>query len=267
MTSPHRTDPVSIGHRHWSGPEGSVIIGRDTRGTTRERVMTSGQGGQDPQQGQPPQGHPGWQTPPGQGWQNPPPPEGGWQGPQQGGWQGPQQGGWQGQPPYGYGAAPSAPGQHFSPEAPPRPDTVRFGTGAFVANLLLGLIGSAVAFGSLESIVNQELATSGVQFSEESVRSLLVVGAVIGLVFTALQAMFIFFAWKGHNWARIVLFVLGGLALVSGLVGLGQPTTGFLSALSVFQLLLLAVGIVLLARRPSNEWYRAMTARRQAGLR
>jgi hypothetical protein len=136
-----------------------------------------------------------------------------------------------------------------------------------VANLLLGLIGSAVAFGSLESIVNQELATSGVQFSEESVRSLLVVGAVIGLVFTALQAMFIFFAWKGHNWARIVLFVLGGLALVSGLVGLGQPTTGFLSALSVFQLLLLAVGIVLLARRPSNEWYRAMTARRQAGLR
>ena len=236
--------------------------------------MTSGQGGQDPQQGQPPQGHPGWQTPPGQGWQNPPPPQGGWQDPQQGGWQDPQQGGWQdpqqgwqGQPPYGYGAAPSAPGQHFSPEAPPRPDTVRFGTGAFVANLLLGLIGSAVAFGSLQSIVNQELATSGVQFSEESVRSLLVVGAVIGLVFTALQAMFIFFAWKGHNWARIVLFVLGGLALVSGLVGLGQPTTGFLSALSVFQLLLLAVGIVLLARRPSNEWYRAMTARRQAGLR
>ena len=235
--------------------------------------MTSGQGGQDPQQGQPPQGQPGWQTPPGQGWQNPQPPQQGWQNPPQG-WQGPPQGwqdpqqGWQNQPsPYGYPAAPSAPGQHFSTEAPPRPDTVRFGTGAFVANLLLGLVGSVVAFGSLESIVNQELATSGVQLSAESVRSLLIVGAVLGLVFTALQAMFIFFAWKGHNWARIVLFVLGGLALVSGLVGLGQPTTGFLSALSVFQLLLLAVGIVLLGRRPSTDWYRAMTARRQAGLR
>ena len=103
--------------------------------------------------------------------------------------------------------------------------------------------------------------------SEDSIRSLLIVGAVFGLLFVALQALFIFFAWKGHNWARIVLFVLGGLAVVSGLLSLGQPSTGFLSALSVFQLLLLIVGIVLLARRPSSEWYRAMGARRQAGLR
>jgi hypothetical protein len=228
--------------------------------------MTSGQGGQDPQQGwQPPQDQPGWQAPPQQGWQNPPPPQQGWQNPPQG-WQDPQQG-WQGQPPYGYAAAPSAPGQHFSPEAPPRPDTVRFGTGAFVANLILGLVGSAVAFGSVDSIIDQELAASGVALSEDSIRSLLIVGAVFGLLFVALQALFIFFAWKGHNWARIVLFVLGGLAVVSGLLSLGQPSTGFLSALSVCQLLLLIVGIVLLARPPSSEWYRAMGARRQAGLR
>src|SRR3712207_5414473 len=242
--------------------------------------MTSGQGGQDPQQGQPPQGQPGWQTPPGQGWQNPPPPQQGWQDPQQGGWQNPQQGwqdpqqgwqdpqqGWQGQPPYGYAAAPSAPGQHLSPEAPPRPDTVRFGTGAFVANLLLGLVGSVVAFGSLDSILDEQLAGSGVELSEESVQTIVIGSAIVGLFFVALQALFIFFAWKGHNWARIVLFVLGGLAVVSGLLSLGQPSTGFLSALSVFQTLLLIVGIVLLARRPSSEWYRAMTARRQAGLR
>jgi hypothetical protein len=220
--------------------------------------MTSGQGGQDPQQGwQPPQDQPGWQAPPQQGWQNSPPPQQGWQPPQ----------GWQGQPPYGYAAAPSAPGQHFSPEAPPRPDTVRFGTGAFVANLILGLVGSAVAFGSVDSIIDQQLAASGVALSEDSIRSLLIVGAVFGLLVVALQALFIFFAWKGHNWARIVLFVLGGLAVVSGLLSLGQPSTGFLSTLSVFQLLLVIVGIVLLARRPSSEWYRAMGARRQVGLR
>jgi hypothetical protein len=234
--------------------------------------MTSGQGGQDPQQGwQPPQDQPGRQAPPEQGWQNPPPPQG-WQNPQQGwqdpqqGWQDPQQG-WQGQPPYGYAAAPSAPGHHFSPEAPPRPDTVRFGVGAFVANLILGLVGSAVAFSSLDGILDQELAGSGVALSEESVQTIVVGTAIVGLFFVALQALFIFFAWKGHNWARIVLFVLGGLAVVSGLLSLGQPTTGFLSALSVFQTLLLVVGIALLARRPSSEWYRAMTARRQAGLR
>ena len=234
--------------------------------------MTSGQGGQDPQQGwQPPQDQPGWQPPqqgwqnppPQQGWQNPPPQQQGWQHPQQG-WQGPQQG-WPGQPPYGYAPAPSAPGQGFSPEAPPRPDTVRFGTGAFVANLILGLVGSVVAFGSLDSILGQELAGSGVELSE--VQTIVIGSAIVGLFFVALQALFIFFAWKGHNWARIVLFVLGGLAVVSGLLALGQPSTGFLSALSVFQTLLLIVGIVLLARRQSTEWYQAMTARRQAGLR
>ena len=234
--------------------------------------MTSGQGGQDPQQGwQPPQDQPGWQAPPQQAWQNPPPQQG-WQNPQQG-WQNPQQGwqdpqqGWQGQAPYGYAAAPSAPGSHFSPEAPPRPDAVRFGTGAFVANLLLGLVASVVAFGSLDSILDEQLAGSGVELSEESVQTIVIGSAIVGLFFVALQALFIFFAWKGHNWARIVLFVLGGLAVVSGLLALGQPSTGFLSALSVFQTLLLIVGIVLLARRPSSEWYRAMTARRQAGLR
>ena len=34
----------------------------------------------------------------------------------------------------------------------------------------------------------------------------------------------------------------------------GQP--GFLTALSVFGLLLTAAGIVLLAMKPANEWYR-----------
>jgi hypothetical protein len=226
--------------------------------------MTSGQGGQEPQQGwQPPQDQPGWQAPPPQGWQSPPPQ--GWQNPQQG-WQDPQQG-WQGQPPYGYAAAPSAPGHHLPQEAPPRPDAVRFGTGAFVAELLLGLVGAVATFGVMESIVNAELARSGVAVSEDSVRTLLVLGAAFGLLFAALQALFIFFAWKGHNWARIVLFVLGALTIIGGLSSLAQPSTGFLTALSVFQMLLAIVGIVLLTRPPASEWYRAMGARRQAGLR
>jgi hypothetical protein len=224
--------------------------------------MTSGQGGQDPQQGwQPPQDQPGWQAPPQQGWQNPPPQQG-WQNPQQG-WQDPQQG----QPPYGYAAAPSAPGAQFSPEAPARPDAVRFGVGAFVAELLLGLVGAIATFGVMESIVNEEIARSGVAISEDSVRTLLIAGAVIGLLFAALQALFILFAWKGHNWARIVLFVLGAFTIIGGLSSLAQPSTGFLTALSVFQMLLAIVGIVLLTRPPASEWYRTMGARRQAGLR
>jgi hypothetical protein len=241
--------------------------------------MTSGQGGQDPHQGQPPQGQPGWQAPPGQGWQNPPPPQGGWQDPQQSGWQNPTQGwqdpqqNWQGQPPYGYAAAPSAPGYQFPQEVPERPTTVRVGIGAFLATLILGIIGSLVQFSDIDSLVAQAVAVADdPAVTEDVIRAGIVVGAVIGLLLTALQALFIWFAWKGRNWARIVLLVLGGISAVFGLSALagaggGVAGSGFLDSLSVFSLLLTIVGVVALALRPSTEWYRAMTARRQAGLR
>jgi hypothetical protein len=241
--------------------------------------MTSGQGGQDPHQGQPPQGQPGWQAPPGQGWQNPPPPQGGWQNPQQSGWQNPPQGwqdpqqNWQGQPPYGYAAAPSAPGYQFPQEVPERPTTVRVGIGAFLATLILGIIGSLVQFSDIDSLVAQAVAVADdPAVTEDVIRAGIVVGAVIGLLLTALQALFIWFAWKGRNWARIVLLVLGGISAVFGLSALagaggGVAGSGFLDSLSVFSLLLTIVGVVALALRPSTEWYRAMTARRQAGLR
>jgi hypothetical protein len=233
--------------------------------------MTSGQGGQDPHQGQPPQGQPGWQ--------NPPPPQGGWQDPQQSGWQNPPQGwqdpqqNWQGQPPYGYAAAPSAPGYQFPQEVPERPTTVRVGIGAFLATLILGIIGSLVQFSDIDSLVAQAVAVADdPAVTEDVIRAGIVVGAVIGLLLTALQALFIWFAWKGRNWARIVLLVLGGISAVFGLSALagaggGVAGSGFLDSLSVFSLLLTIVGVVALALRPSTEWYRAMTARRQAGLR
>ena len=34
-----------------------------------------------------------------------------------------------------------------------------------------------------------------------------------------LHALFIWFAWRGRNWARIVLWVLGGLAVLAGFGG------------------------------------------------
>jgi hypothetical protein len=253
--------------------------------------MTSGQGGQDPQQGQPPHDQPGWQAPPGQGWQNPPPPQGwqnppppqGWQNspPPQGwqnpappqGWQDPQQGWQQTPPPYGYAAAPSAPGGYLPQEAPERPTTVRVGIGAFLATLILGLIAALVQFSDLDSLVAQQVAVANdPAVTEDIVRAGVVVGAVLGLLLVALEALFIWLAWKGRNWARIVLCVLGGLSVVLGLGALGGAaggvaSSGFLDSLSVFSLLLTLVGVVALVLRPSSEWYRAMTARRQAGLR
>ncbi|WP_448641399.1 hypothetical protein [Geodermatophilus sp. URMC 63] len=233
--------------------------------------MTSGHGGPDPQQGwQPPQDQPGRHDPPPQGWQGPPPPQG-WQ--DQPGRQDPPPQGWQGPPPYGWAAAPPAPGPGLAPEAPERPTTVRVGIGAFLATLILGVISSLVQFSDVDGLVAQAVALADdPALTEDVVRAGVVVGAVIGLLLVVLQALFIWFAWKGRNWARTVLLVLGGLSVLFGLsalsgAGSGVAGSGFLDSLSVFSTLITLVGVVALALRPSSEWYRAMTARRQAGLR
>jgi hypothetical protein len=206
--------------------------------------MTSGQGGQGGWGGQePPQG---WQ-PPQQGWQAPP-----------------------GQ--YGYSPAPSAPGWE-PPPAPERPTTVRVGVGAFIATLILGVISSLVQFSDVDGLVADAVAVSNdPALTEDVVRAGLVLGAVIGLLIVALEALFIWFAWKGRNWARIVLWVLGGLGVLFGLTALGGAAggvagSGFLDSLSVISLLLTVVGIVALGMKPSNEWYAAVGRRRAAGLR
>jgi hypothetical protein len=225
-------------------------------------VMTSGP--QDPQEGgygqQPPYGQPQYGQPgQGQPYGQPGQPQYGQ--PQYGQ---PQYGqGVPGQP--GYNPYPSAPqgGDWGTPVAPTeRPATVRNGIYAFLANTVLGLLGSIVTFADFNSLVDTAARDAGVD--PDSVRAGIMVGAVIGLIFLAVYLLVLWFAWQGRNWARIVLWVLGGLSVISGLAGLAGGTgSGFLSLLGVLQLLLVIAGIVLLALKPSNEWYRAEGQRRQ----
>ncbi len=231
--------------------------------------MTSDQGGRygeptgRPEDGSDgPAQQPGWNAPPPQeqGWNAPPPQQQGWGGPppQQQGWDAPPPG-WQPQEQQwsGYGA--------YVPPPPPGsaepPLTVRAGIGAFVVNFVLGLIVSIVSFADIDALVDEAARTTDdPAITEEVLRTAILIGAVIGLVLVILHALFIWWAWRGRNWARITLWVLGGLNVLAGLSMLGGDTNGtdFLSALSVFQLLALVAGIVLLALKPSNEWYRYM---------
>jgi hypothetical protein len=201
--------------------------------------MTSGQGGNEP----------GQQHGPPQGWNAPPvgPPSG--------------------PPPYGqqfpgYAPAPSAPQGQAPPPAMERPTTVRAGIGAFVAALLVGLISSAVTLANFDAFVARAVATAAeagdTQLTEELIRASLMLVIVVVVLMAALEVMFLWFAWQGRNWARIVLWVLGGLAVVFGSAGLsgGNGQTGFTTSMGVFQLLFTAAAIVLLTLKPSNEWYR-----------
>jgi hypothetical protein len=83
---------------------------------------------------------------------------------------------------------------------------------------------------------------------------------VISLLLTAGYLAVIWSAWQGRNWARIVLWVLGGLSLASAFSAPGAGT----GVPGLLQLPLLVVGIVALALKPSNRWYVAERDRRRA---
>ena len=78
----------------------------------------------------------------------------------------------------------------------------------------------------LATIVDWTLANAGLDPARtpsragSAPRSASRIGIVIGFVFIAVYGLFVWFAWQGHNWARIVLWVLAGLGIVCGLVGL-----------------------------------------------
>jgi len=174
--------------------------------------------------------------------------------------------------PPSYPAAPGYGGGQWGGTAPrpvDRPVTVRAGIGAFMANLILGVIGAIVTFTQLDDLIAQALATARAQgqnvpsgadaLTHDTVRAVILVGSIVGLVILGLEAMFVWFAWNGRNWARIVLWVIGGFGIISGLfsvLGGGTTSSGFLETLSIIQFLIVLAGVVLLALAPSNEWYR-----------
>jgi hypothetical protein len=155
-----------------------------------------------------------------------------------------------------------------------RPTTVRAGLGAFIASIVLSVVAQVVTLLNWQKIIDWSFANAGVRAGTDRAAALqgaeigAKIGIVLALMFIAVYGLFIWFAWSGRNWARIVLWVLGGLGIASGMVGLavGSPLP-FLSALSGFQLLFLIVGVVLLALKPSNEWYRYRSWQRATGQR
>lgn len=177
-------------------------------------------------------------------------------------------------PPLGYGVGgmpPPSPG--WAGQTPEqlqrRPPPVTYAIYALIANMVIGLINSALVFANKDAYIAQALAKTGLDPSSAAAVSAFsdiafTVGAIFGLFFVALWAMFVWFAWKGHNWARVVIWVFGGLALISAFAAFGSPL-GTVVALTVVSLLLTLTAVVLLALKPSNDWYRFQGEARKYG--
>ena len=224
-------------------------------------------------------------TPPGSGWAPAPPPSPSSPGQEQPPAPGyppvqgyPQAPGYPPAPgPYpGYGPAPSAPQGAGAPPALERPGTVRFGLGAVIAGLILSAIGiiyQAINFNSLldqaAAAITEQQRQQVSQFGPSFVRSVLIATLVGSVIFLLLEAMFVWFAWNGRNWARIVLWVVLGLGVAFGIFGVvgSAASPGFLRGLGIFQWLLDVAAVVLLSRPQSNEWYRYRKWLRLTGQR
>ena len=176
----------------------------------------------------------------------------------------------------GYAPAPSAPTAYGPPPGVPqsmeRPLTVRAGLGAFLGSMALSAVAQVVTLLNWRQIVTWSFANAGLDagadrdLALQTAEAAAKIGIVVGFLFIAVYGLFVWFAWQGRNWARIVLWVLAGLGIASGLAGLavGSPLP-FLSALGGFQLLLLIAAVVALALKPSHEWYRFRSWQRATG--
>jgi hypothetical protein len=175
-----------------------------------------------------------------------------------------------------YAPPPPLPQPVYNGPAPTeRPLSVRAGLGGFIGSIVLSAISAVVTFLNWNVLLADSLAKLRAQgqVSAETLKSAADFGLQVGIgaavLSVALYGLFVWFAWRGRNWARIVLWVLGGLGLIGGLISLAAPTSPvpFLSGLNAFRTLLVLVGVVALALKPSNEWFRYQGWLRATGQR
>lgn len=165
-----------------------------------------------------------------------------------------------------YGNAPAYANQGFG--TPPggrsdltAPQEVIRATQLMFVRVAIGLISAIITFASGDaiktSIRDRDPSLSTDQI-DSAYRVGVAVAVVFGLIFAVLYILLAIQVRKGKNWARIVTWVLAGLGVLSGLLGLFGTGTGLEKAIAVLLLLVDAAIIVLLTRKPANEYFSAM---------
>jgi hypothetical protein len=143
------------------------------------------------------------------------------------------------------------------------------GAAAWAASIVCSLISSLWSLTHLDeqrAEARRRSAFGGSGLDDSGlVHDVAVGAAVFALVWLAVYAMFLVLAWRGRNWARIVLWVIGGLGMfgAAGLIGASPGR----AALVTLQLVLTLAGIVLLALPRANDWYRRRGAELAAARR
>ncbi len=161
--------------------------------------------------------------------------------------------------------APSPPpGGYQAPAAPPRgprPRGVEISFALWVGYLVLIAVSVLVAFTQLDQVQAEVVKALAEDPSlDQALVQRMAKGFFVGvlvmfLVFVVATVVFALLMRGGRNWARIVLAVLGGLALLLSLFGL-VGSAGSALGTGLLQLLLLIGAIATMFGSAANAWFR-----------
>ena len=146
-----------------------------------------------------------------------------------------------------------------------KPQQVRTGLLILWISLALTVILGIIAALTLdfEATYTQQAQVNGQTVDATTVSTMASAARITALVayilMGAVGALFVWFAGKGRNWARIVLLVFAALSALGVLASLA--TGGLLGSIGT---IVFIIGVILLFLKPSSAWYRAVTAARQA---
>ncbi|MGX6396730.1 hypothetical protein [Rothia kristinae] len=146
-----------------------------------------------------------------------------------------------------------------------KPKQVRTGILILWVSLALTVVLGILAALTLdfEAVYTQQAQVSGETVDATTVTTLASAARITAIVVYILAglvgALFVWFASKGRNWARIVLLVFAALSALGVLASLA--TGGILGSIGT---IVFIIGVIYLFLKPSSAWYRAVTAARQA---
>jgi hypothetical protein len=181
------------------------------------------------------------------------------------------------QPGYGMPAYPGGPVGGYRPDPgppPARPSTVTAAFWLWIAAAVAAVVSGILVFTSdIWAVALAEAGVGATTTGGVSISTLITTAKTVAVVVMVIfVALYVFFAVKmllGRNWARVVLTVLAGLAIISGFSARAEVTVGDTvyaagssEALRWVQVGLSVIGLILMWLAPSNAYFSAVKARR-----
>jgi hypothetical protein len=146
-------------------------------------------------------------------------------------------------------------------ERGPAPSSVVNAVRLMFVNVAIGLLGLIVLVATKDTL-KKEILKHHRSYSasklDDAVNTAVTVGIVIALIITVLYVLLALQVRKGKNWARIVTWILAGLGVLSALTSFAQPEPAASRVVNLVGGLIDLAVIILLAQRPSNEYFRKL---------